>query len=94
MSKIQKISGMPDVAQLVRAADRSTKRSLDARYDARLQASKLPPPPCHERLCRYRPIILQASVEAVRRHGYCRSPTLPDVFRLLRELLFNSVRSD
>ena len=45
MSKIQKISGMPDVAQLVRAADRSTKRSFDARYDARLQASKLPPPP-------------------------------------------------
>ena len=44
MSKIQKISGTPDVAQLMRAADRSTRRSLDARYATRLQASKPAPP--------------------------------------------------
>ena len=43
MSKAQKISGTPDVAQLMRAADRSAKRSFDARYDTRLQASNPPP---------------------------------------------------
>ena len=40
MSKAQKISGTPDAAQLVRAAERSARRTWDQRYDSRFQASK------------------------------------------------------